>query len=69
MRGSEMRCPRCKRFHNILEYIPLMQIEEFERDTTPVYKCPACKWVFAPAEPLLVSSAPLFDVSAEAIAS
>jgi hypothetical protein len=46
-----------------------MQIEEFERDTTPVYKCPACKWVFAPAEPLLVSSAPLFDVSAEAIAS
>jgi len=44
-----MICPRCKRSHDLLQYIRLETIEEFARETTPVYKCPSCKWIFAPA--------------------
>ena len=25
-------------------------IDEFLNETTPVYKCPSCRWYFAPAE-------------------
>ena len=57
--GRNMRCPRCKRLHDILKYIPMKQIEEFVEDTTPVYKCPACRWIFAPAEKLTIVSAPV----------
>ena len=48
-----MRCPRCKRQHDILQYVPMGMIEEYAEDTTPVYKCPACRWIFAPADSLL----------------
>lgn len=51
--GRMMTCPRCKRSSDILKYVPLMMIEEFVEDTTPVYKCPDCRWVFAPAERIL----------------
>lgn len=44
-----MRCPRCKRKQNVLEYVPLMLIEEFENQTATIYKCPKCKWLFAPS--------------------
>lgn len=47
--GRMMRCPRCKRKHDILAYVPLMQIEEFKGETVPIMKCPACRWLFAPA--------------------
>ncbi len=48
IRGSKMVCPRCKEEHNILAYVPLMQIEEFEDETNPIYKCPLCRWMFSP---------------------
>lgn len=48
--GTKMRCPRCKRLHDVLAYVPLLMVEEFSEETTPVYKCPACLWVFAPIE-------------------
>jgi hypothetical protein len=48
-----MICPRCKKQHDILQYVPLRMIEEFAEETTPIYKCPSCRWVFAPAEQLV----------------
>ncbi len=49
-----MTCPRCKAPHDILLYVPMRMIDEFAQDTTPVYKCPSCRWIFAPAENLVV---------------
>lgn len=45
-----MHCPRCKKLHDILQYVRLEVIEEFSAETTPCYKCPSCKWIFAPAD-------------------
>lgn len=47
--GRMMICPRCKRQHDLLQYIRLETIEEFAAETTPVYKCCSCKWIFSPA--------------------
>lgn len=46
--GRMMRCPRCKQLHDILAYVPLRVIPEFASETTPIYKCPNCRWQFAP---------------------
>jgi hypothetical protein len=27
----------------------MRRIEEFARETTPIYKCPNCRWLFAPS--------------------
>jgi len=54
-----MTCPRCKRSHDILAYEPLMQIEAFVEETTPIYKCPKCRWIFAPSEHVKISNGPL----------
>ncbi len=48
-----MTCPRCKKGYDILAYVPLRMIEEFEEETTPIYKCPGCRWIFAPADSLV----------------
>ena len=45
-----MRCPRCKKQHDILQYVPMRLIEEFAPETTPIYKCPSCRWIFAPID-------------------
>lgn len=47
-----MRCPRCKTLQDILLYVPMEEIEEFAEETTPCYKCPKCRWIFAPAPTL-----------------
>lgn len=52
--GRNMTCPRCKRSQDILDYTPLMQIESFVDETCPVYKCPACLWLFAPADKVIL---------------
>ena len=44
-----MRCPRCRKQHDILRYVPMEQIEEFVTETNPIYKCPSCRWIFSPA--------------------
>jgi hypothetical protein len=59
--GRRMICPRCKRQHDILDYHPMMQIEEFVDETTPVYKCPRCRWVFAPADKIVIETAPTLE--------
>lgn len=51
-----MRCPRCKEQHDILKYVPLRLIEEFMEETTPIYKCPTCRWMFAPVDDLIVQA-------------
>lgn len=43
-----MICPRCRAEDDILRYVPLLQAKEYEHETVPIYKCPACRWVFAP---------------------
>lgn len=48
--GRKMTCPRCKHPRDVLDFVPLMTVEEYAHETTPVYKCPGCRWVFAPAE-------------------
>lgn len=58
-----MTCPRCKRDHDILQYVPMKMIEEFAAETTPVYKCPACRWIFAPADPLIIDTAPFLEAA------
>lgn len=45
-----MKCPRCKKLHDVLQYIRLETIEEFQTQTVPCYKCPSCKWIFAVAD-------------------
>jgi len=51
--GRRMRCPRCKRLKDILEWVPMQQIEEFADETHPIYKCSSCHWIFAPAAHVL----------------
>jgi hypothetical protein len=51
-----MRCPRCKKQHDILQYVPLRLIKEFARETTPIYKCPECRWMFAPIDGVIVQA-------------
>lgn len=43
-----MVCPRCKVWQDVLRFVPLEQIAEYERETAPIYKCALCRWVFAP---------------------
>lgn len=43
-----MVCPRCKTEQDILRFVPLLQTKEYEHETVPIYKCAACRWVFAP---------------------
>lgn len=45
-----MRCPRCKNLHDLLQYVPMRLIEEFAAETTVIYKCPTCRWIFAPID-------------------
>ena len=67
LEGRNLICPRCKRSQDILTYVPLMEIEEFRSQTTPVYKCGSCKWIFALSDNLIfeVLSGRLAVVSTE----
>jgi hypothetical protein len=51
--GRLMTCPRCKRDFDILQFKRLLMIEEFAKDTTPIYKCPTCSWLVAPADDIV----------------
>jgi len=54
LQGRNLICPRCKRSQDLLTYVPLMEIEEFQHDTTPVMKCSSCKWIFALSDNLIL---------------
>lgn len=43
-----MRCPRCRRLHDVLRYVPMGQVDKFITETNPVYRCPNCRWIFSP---------------------
>src|ERR1044072_3017284 len=47
--ARNMRCPRCRRLHDVLRYVPMGQIDRYIAETNPVYRCPRCRWVFSPA--------------------
>jgi len=47
LNGRFLKCPRCKQDHSVEEYLRLREAEEFKTETSPVYKCPSCKWIFA----------------------
>lgn len=52
-----MRCPRCRKTHDILRYPEMGQIEEFKEETNPIYKCPSCRWIFSPSDSIRISPA------------
>ena len=56
--GRRMLCPRCKKYHDILEYIPMQQIEAHADETNPIYKCPECRWAFSPVARVMRSVVP-----------
>lgn len=47
--GRLMRCPKCLRQHDILQYVPLGIMPDFVSETAIIYRCPRCRWLFAPA--------------------
>ena len=51
--GRRMTCPRCKGSHDILQYVPMQQVQEYATETNPIYKCPTCRWIFSPAPHVL----------------
>ena len=54
LEGRMMMCPRCRKARDILAFHPMKMIDEFAAETTPIYKCPSCHWMFAPADNLLL---------------
>lgn len=53
LNGRLLTCPRCKKQSDILSFKPLMVIEEYAHETTPVYKAPCCSWIFALSDNLI----------------
>jgi len=51
--GRLMICPRCKKYHDILQYKRLMVIEEYAEECSPIYKCSSCSWMFSLADNLI----------------
>jgi uncharacterized C2H2 Zn-finger protein len=51
-----MRCPRCKKLHDLLQYKPMALIAEFAKETTVIYKCPSCTWIFAPVDDVIFAA-------------
>lgn len=43
-----MTCPRCEKSQDLLAFIRLAQANEDKYLTAPIYKCPECRFVFAP---------------------
>lgn len=43
-----MVCPRCEERQDILAYKRLQQYPNYYDQTAPLYKCPKCRFVFAP---------------------
>ena len=51
--GGKMTCPRCKKLQPLETFMRMLEIEEFESETNPIYKCSICKWIFSPGDPKL----------------
>jgi DNA-directed RNA polymerase subunit RPC12/RpoP len=45
--GHEATCPRCRKSMDLLELEILPEIFAYEAETTPVLRCPYCRWLFA----------------------
>ena len=51
--GRLLKCPRCKKDFDVLQYNRLIEIPEFQSQTNPVYKCPGCRWIFSLSDNLI----------------
>lgn len=51
--GRLLKCPRCRKDFDVLQFNRLMEIEEFQSQTNPVYKCPGCRWIFSLSDNLI----------------
>lgn len=55
-----MQCPRCRQVFDILAFERMAEVEAFQHETNPIYKCSkkavslegktGCSWIFSPAE-------------------
>lgn len=48
IRGTKLICPRCKRYHDVVEYPRMERIEEYVEETNVIVRCPSCNWKFSP---------------------
>lgn len=53
LNGRLLKCPRCKKDFDLLQYNRLMESPEFADQTNPVYKCPNCRWIFSLSDNLI----------------
>lgn len=44
-----MLCPRCRVYHDMLQYRRLERIPEYASETNVIVFCPSCNWKFSPA--------------------
>lgn len=51
--GRLLKCPRCRKDFDILQFNRLMEIPQFQEQTNPVYKCPGCRWIFSLSDNLI----------------
>lgn len=61
IQGRMMRCPKCLRQHDVLQYVPLGIMPDFVEETAIIYRCPKCRWLFAPAYRLNLEPVELSD--------
>lgn len=48
--GRFMKCPRCRKTNDILNFVPMGTVQEFITETNSIYKCPECRWIFSPID-------------------
>lgn len=51
LNGNLLTCPRCHNEASVESYMRLVEAESYKHETSPIYKCEKCKWIFALAIP------------------
>lgn len=55
--GRWMTCPRCRTTRDMLLYKKMDMEPDYADSLTPCYKCPSCRFIFAPADMNLIRAA------------
>ena len=54
IRGTELLCPRCENYHDVLWYEKWGEVAAHAHETNPIMRCPkrkgGCGWIFSPAD-------------------
>lgn len=54
IRGTELLCPRCETYNDVLWYEKWGEIARHAHETNPIMRCPkrkgGCGWIFSPAD-------------------